>query len=86
MVSVEVVVCFLDGFMIILVVVFLLLVIVIFYNFININLVECKWELLIIKVLGFYNEEVILYIYCEIIILLIIGVILGIISGIYLYC
>ncbi|MFX8961197.1 ABC transporter permease, partial [Acinetobacter baumannii] len=75
--SVEAVVRSLDGSMTILVVVSLLLAIVILYNLTNINLAERKRELSTIKVLGFYNEEVTLYIYRETIILSTIGVILG---------
>ncbi|WP_192803590.1 ABC transporter permease [Streptococcus agalactiae] len=83
--SVEAVVRSLDGSMTILVVVSLLLAIVILYNLTNINLAERKRELSTIKVLGFYNEEVTLYIYRETIILSTIGVILGTISGTYLH-
>lgn len=83
--SVEAVVRSLDGSMTILVVVSLLLAIVILYNLTNINLAERKRELSTIKVLGFYNEEVTLYIYRETIILSTIGVILGTISDTYLH-
>ena len=55
----------------------ILLAIVIFYNLMNINVAERIRELSTIKVLGFYNKEVTLYIYRETILFSIIGIIVG---------
>lgn len=55
--------------------------IIITYSLLNININERKRELSTIKVLGFYNKEVSLYIYKEIIILTIIGILFGFIGG-----
>lgn len=59
----------------------ILLAVVILYNLTNINVAERIRELSTIKVLGFYNKEVTLYIYRETIVLSIIGIIVGIFSG-----
>ena len=59
----------------------LLLAIVILYNLTNINVAERIRELSTIKVLGFFNKEVTLYIYRETICLSIIGIIAGIFGG-----
>ena len=71
--------------MAILVLVSVLLAIVILYNLTNINVAERIRELSTIKVLGFHNQEVTLYIYRETIILSLIGMILGLVSGFYLH-
>ena len=71
--------------MAILVLVSVLLAIVILYNLTNINVTERIRELSTIKVLGFHNKEVTLYIYRETIILSLVGMILGLISGYYLH-
>lgn len=71
--------------MAILVLVSVLLAIVILYNLTNINVAERIRELSTIKVLGFHNKEVTLYIYRETIILSLVGMILGLISGYYLH-
>lgn len=71
--------------MAILVLVSVLLAIVILYNLTNINVVERIRELSTIKVLGFHNKEVTLYIYRETIILSLIGMIVGLVSGFYLH-
>ena len=71
--------------MAILVLVSVLLAIVILYNLTNINVAERISELSTIKVLGFHNKEVTLYIYRETIILSLIGMIVGLVSGFYLH-
>ena len=75
----------LDTTMMILVVVSVLLAIVILYNLTNINVAERIRELSTIKVLGFHNKEVTLYIYRETILLSIIGILLGLVGGYYLH-
>lgn len=71
----------LSSVMLILVLVSVLLALVILYNLTNINVAERIRELSTIKVLGFYDREVSLYIYRETIVLSVIGIILGLISG-----
>ena len=71
--------------MMILVVVSILLAIVILYNLTNINVAERIRELSTIKVLGFHNKEVTLYIYRETILLSIIGILMGLVGGYYLH-
>ncbi|EHJ56210.1 hypothetical protein HMPREF9318_01720 [Streptococcus urinalis FB127-CNA-2] len=75
----------LQSVMLILVILSVLLAIVILYNLTNINVAERIRELSTIKVLGFHNKEVTLYIYRETIVLSIIGIIAGLISGIGLH-
>lgn len=71
--------------MTILVIVSVLLAIVILYNLTNINVAERIRELSTIKVLGFHNKEVTLYIYRETIVLSLVGIVLGLVSGFYLH-
>ena len=71
--------------MAILVLVSVLLAIVILYNLTNINVAERIRELSTIKILGFHNKEVTLYIYRETILLSLIGMIVGLVSGFYLH-
>lgn len=71
--------------MTILVIVSVLLAIVILYNLTNINVAERIRELSTIKVLGFHNNEVTLYIYRETIVLSLVGIVLGLIAGFYLH-
>lgn len=59
----------------------MLLAVVILYNLTNINVAERIRELSTIKVLGFLNREVTAYIYRETMILSLLGVILGLLSG-----
>lgn len=54
-----------------------LLAAVILYNLTNINVAERMRELSTIKVLGFYNNEVTMYIYRETIVLSILGIFVG---------
>ncbi len=71
--------------MTILVIVSVLLAIVILYNLTNINVAERIRELSTIKVLGFHNKEVTFYIYRETIVLSLVGIVLGLVSGFYLH-
>ena len=71
--------------MAILVLVSVLLAIVILYNLTNINVAERIRELSTIKVLGFHNKKVTLYIYRETMVLSFVGIILGLIAGYYLH-
>ena len=71
--------------MLILVVVSVLLAVVILYNLTNINVSERIRELSTVKVLGFFDKEVMLYIYRETILLSLIGLVLGLVSGYYLH-
>ena len=59
----------------------ILLAIVILYNLMNINVAERIRELSTIKVLGFHNKGVTLYIYRETILLSVIGIIVGLFLG-----
>lgn len=61
----------------ILITVSILLAVVVLYNLTNINVSERIHELSTVKVLGFYNNEVSLYIYRETIYLSIIGIFVG---------
>ncbi|WP_064615511.1 FtsX-like permease family protein [Streptobacillus moniliformis] len=58
-----------------------LLSIVVTYSLLEINVNERQRELATIKVIGFFSKEVSLYIYKEIFILTIVGIILGLFSG-----
>ena len=69
----------------ILIIVAMLLAIVILYNLTNINVSERIRELSTIKVLGFYNKEVTMYIYRETILLTVIGILVGFGFGDALY-
>ena len=71
--------------MTILVLVSVLLAIVILYNLTNINVNERIRELSTIKVLGFHNKEVTLYIYRETMLLSLVGIVIGLVSGYYLH-
>ena len=67
----------LDKIMKVLILLAVLLAIVILYNLTNINVSERIRELSTIKVLGFYNGEVTMYIYRETLILSLFGIIVG---------
>ncbi|WP_261310943.1 FtsX-like permease family protein [Streptococcus suis] len=75
----------LQTIMTILVVLSILLGLVILYNLTIINMSERIRELSTIKVLGFHNKEVTLYIYRETMVLSLIGMGVGLIGGIYLH-
>ena len=62
-----------------------LLAIVVIYNLTNINVSERVRELSTIKVLGFYDKEVTLYIYRETILLSMIGILAGFVVGFFLH-
>ncbi|WNZ92248.1 FtsX-like permease family protein [Streptococcus iniae] len=79
--SVKAVVQSLNQVMTLLVILSLLLALVILYNLTTINIAERIRELSTIKVLGFYDKEVGLYIYRETILLSLLGIFLGILSG-----
>ena len=83
--TVKSVVASLNGAMTILIVVSVLLAVVILYNLTNINVAERIRELSTIKVLGFYDKEVTMYIYRETISLSLIGIVVGLIGGKYLH-
>lgn len=75
----------LNRVMIVLIATSVLLAIVILYNLTNINVAERIRELSTIKVLGFYDKEVTLYIYRESIYLSIFGILLGFLMGSWLH-
>ncbi|WP_456289479.1 FtsX-like permease family protein [Paenibacillus sp. AK002] len=58
---------------------------VVLYNLTNINVSERIRELSTIKVLGFYDKEVTMYIYRENMILTVLGIIAGNLAGIFLH-
>lgn len=73
----QIIVQALNKIMILIIVVATLLSLVILYNLTNINVQERIRELSTVKVLGFYNKEVTMYIYRETIFLTILGLFLG---------
>lgn len=75
----------LDKIMKVLIVVAALLAIVILYNLTNINVSERIRELSTIKVLGFYDGEVTMYIYRETLVLSLFGILVGYLVGIMLH-
>ncbi|WP_423213799.1 FtsX-like permease family protein [Streptococcus equinus] len=83
--NVNSVVASLNGAMTILIIISILLAIVILYNLTNINVAERIRELSTIKVLGFYDKEVTMYIYRETIVLSLIGIVVGLVGGQYLH-
>jgi len=58
---------------------------VVLYNLTNINVTERLREIATIKVLGFYDNEVSAYVYRENIVLTLVGIISGLILGIFLH-
>ena len=78
---IETIVGSLSRVMMILTAVSILLAVVILYNLTNINVAERIRELSTIKVLGFLNKEVTMYIYRETILLSVIGMVVGILFG-----
>ncbi len=75
----------LNKIMDILILVAILLAVVILYNLNNINVSERIRELSTIKVLGFYDKEVTMYIYRETILLTVLGILVGFGTGDILY-
>lgn len=69
----------------VLIIVAILLAVVILYNLTNINIAERIRELSTIKVLGFYDLEVVMYIYRETILLSLLGILAGFGLGGILY-
>lgn len=78
---IDTIVASLSRVMMILTAVSILLAVVILYNLTNINVAERIRELSTIKVLGFLNKEVTMYIYRETILLSVIGMGVGILFG-----
>ncbi len=62
-----------------------LLAFIVMYNLINVNISERIREIATIKVLGFYNGEVAMYVYRENVVLSIIGALVGLILGVFLH-
>lgn len=60
-----------------------LLALIVLYNLNNINISERIRELSTIKVLGFYNNELTMYIYRENIILTVLGIVAGLVLGFF---
>jgi putative ABC transport system permease protein len=58
---------------------------VVLYNLTNVNITERLREIATIKVLGFYDNEVASYVYRENIMLTVIGMIFGLVLGIFLH-
>lgn len=83
--QIEIIVHSLNRVMYILIITSVLLAIVILYNLTNINVAERMRELSTIKVLGFYNKEVTMYIYRESIYLSLIGILVGFVIGLGLH-
>lgn len=82
---IDVIVTSLNKIMIVLILVAILLGTVILYNLTNINVSERIRELSTIKVLGFYDPEVTMYIYRETIVLSAIGIVVGWLIGMALH-
>ncbi|WP_240664852.1 ABC transporter permease [Lactococcus lactis] len=74
-----------NSVMIVLITCAILLAIVVIYNLTNINVSERIRELATIKVLGFYDREVTLYIYRETILLSFLGILVGFVLGDYFH-
>lgn len=58
---------------------------VVLYNLTNVNISERLREIATIKVLGFYDKEVSAYVYKENILLTIIGILVGLVLGVFLH-
>ena len=74
----------LNSVVLILIVLSALLAFVVLYNLSNININERRREIATLKVLGFYDREVDQYITRETVILTLIGILLGLLAGIFL--
>ena len=55
------------------------------YNLNNISIIERRRELATLKVLGFYDKEVAIYVYRENVVLTILGILLGVVLGLVLH-
>ena len=75
----------LNSIVVILIISAALLAFIVLYNLNNININERRRELATIKLLGFYNKELAMYVYRENIFLTIIGIIIGTLVGIGLH-
>ena len=62
-----------------------LLAFIVLYNLNNINIIERRRELATIKVLGFFDGELAMYVYRENILLTIFGILFGVVLGIFLH-
>ncbi len=62
-----------------------MLAFIVLYNLNNINMIERRRELATLKVLGFYDGEVGMYVYRENILLTIFGIVAGVVLGIVLH-
>ena len=62
-----------------------LLAFVVLYNLNNINITERRRELATLKVLGFYDQEVAMYVYRENVILTLLGIAVGVFLGMWLH-
>ena len=79
---------FVDGLnqIIIMIVVFAcFLAFIVLYNLTIINVSERKREIATFKVLGFYDKEILVFVYRETIILTIIGILFGLLGGVFLH-
>ncbi len=74
-----------DYIVVVLIISAAVLAVVVMYNLTNINITERKGELATIKVLGFFDGEVAMYIYRENIVLTVIGCAVGLLVGIALH-
>lgn len=74
-----------DYIVVVLIISAAILAIIVLYNLTNINICERKKELATIKVLGFHNREVGSYIFREVNILSFIGILCGLIFGVWLH-
>ena len=75
----------LDKVVLVLIIASTMLAAVVIYNLTNINVSERIRELSTIKVLGFYDKEVTMYIYRETIILSILGILVGYVIGYFMH-
>ena len=75
----------LDRVMIVLILVAGMLSFVVLYNLNNINITERRRELATLKVLGFFDTEVAIYVYRENILLTILGIFVGCFMGRFLH-
>ncbi len=62
-----------------------MLAFIVLYNLNNINIIERRRELATLKVLGFYDMEVGNYVYRENVLLTVIGILAGVVMGIFLH-
>jgi len=62
-----------------------MLAFIVLYNLNNINIIERRRELATLKVLGFYDMEVGTYVYRENVLLTILGILAGVIMGLFLH-